>query len=218
MTRALLAQMTTTARFRLPLPREQAEEILTACYRAEVMGRRREYDPTFTAAAIRHIAASLTAESPRLGIMLCGLYGLGKTTMLRAIGAAIRTLSREIPGNPRLLIVGAREITARFRDAKTMASIRNERLLAIDDLGTEPKELLDYGNATMPVCDIIEHRYAQQLYTLLSTNLNPREVTARYGERVGDRLNEMMDIVPFGGTSYRKAQKAATDAASGHGL
>lgn len=37
----------------------------------------------------------------------------------------------------------------------------------VDDLGVEPREIMDYGNVFTPLVDLITLRYDEQLYTIL---------------------------------------------------
>ena len=79
-------------------------------------------------------------------------------------------------------------------------------MLGIDDLGTEPLEVLDYGNVLNPVVDLLMKRYDEQLFTLITTNLRPQEIREKYGERMADRFNEMMEKIIYKNVSYRLAQ------------
>ena len=47
-------------------------------------------------------------------------------------------------------------------------------VLGIDDLGTEPSEVSDYGNVYTPVIDLLTKRYEEQLFTIITTNLTPQ--------------------------------------------
>lgn len=55
-------------------------------------------------------------------------------------------------------------------------------MLAIEDMGREPTEVLDYGNILNPVIDLIEYRYDAQLFTVITTNLNKKEIRASMGQ------------------------------------
>ena len=92
------------------------------------------------------------------------------------------------------------------RDADALAAHHNIfdcDLLIIDDLGTEPREVMDYGNITNPTVDILTRRYENQLFTIISTNLTPPDFSQVYGERIADRMREMMEKIPFNNYSYR---------------
>ena len=70
-------------------------------------------------------------------------------------------------------------------------------VLAIDDIGLEPTEVLDFGNAINPVIEVLEHRYRQQLFTFITTNLTPKQIREKYGDRVADRFNEIMKCIVY---------------------
>ena len=73
----------------------------------------------------------------------------------------------------------------------------------IDDLGIEPVEVMDYGNIMTPVIDLLTKRYEAQLFTIVTTNLDPKDIRKRYGDRIADRLNEMMAKIVYRNPTYR---------------
>ena len=79
----------------------------------------------------------------------------------------------------------------------------DKEILAIDDLGTEPREIIEYGNVLSPIIDLISYRYEHQLPTIITSNLTPQQISEVYGKRIGDRLKETTEIVPFLNGSYR---------------
>ena len=81
-------------------------------------------------------------------------------------------------------------------------------MLGIDDLGTEPSEVLDYGNVYTPVIDLLTKRYEEQLFTVITTNLTPQQIREHYGDRIADRLNEMVKKIVFSNGTYRTDQLA----------
>ncbi len=76
-------------------------------------------------------------------------------------------------------------------------------MLGIDDLGTEPSEVMDYGNVYTPVIDLLTKRYEEQLFTVITTNLTPQQIRGHYGDRIADRLNEMVKKIVFNNGTYR---------------
>lgn len=76
-------------------------------------------------------------------------------------------------------------------------------MLGIDDLGTEPSEVLDYGNVYTPVIDLLTKRYEEQLFTVITTNLTPQQIREHYDDRIADRLNEMVEKIVFKNGTYR---------------
>lgn len=204
----LLARKTIQPRFRLPTTTEQANDILLAAYKAEVESRHRTfvYDGK-TRANINKLAEFLTNESPKFGIMFCGICGNGKTTMIHALQSALNYMSDYNAFNSErkgIRIIDAKDVTAYARDTKNFSSLRITEMLAIEDMGREPTEILDYGNILNPVIDLLEYRYNQQLFTIITTNMRAEDIREKYGDRIADRFNEMLNVIIFGNASYRK--------------
>lgn len=86
---------------------------------------------------------------------------------------------------------------------KDWRSLMDKDILAIDDHGTEPRKIIEYGNVLSPIIDIISYRYEHQLPTIITSNLTPQQISEVYGKRIGDRLKETTEIVPFLNGSYR---------------
>ena len=76
-------------------------------------------------------------------------------------------------------------------------------MLAIEDMGREPAEILEFGNTASPVIDLLEYRYDNQLFTFITTNLTPAQIREKYGNRIADRFNEMMETIVFKNGTYR---------------
>ena len=83
-------------------------------------------------------------------------------------------------------------------------------MLGIDDLGEEEPTLMNYGNRVTPVIDLISYRYNRMLFTMVTTNLTPAQIRATYGDRIADRFNEMMLILPYKSPSFRTPQPNAS--------
>lgn len=75
-------------------------------------------------------------------------------------------------------------------------------ILLLDDVGTEPYEVKEYGNSYLPFTQLIECRYNKGLTTVMTTNLSIDEINTRYGTRIADRVNEFHTI-KWSGESYR---------------
>jgi len=71
------------------------------------------------------------------------------------------------------------------------------------NIGTDPREIIEYGNVLSPIIDLISYRYEHQLPTIITSNLTPQQISEVYGKRIGDRLKETTEIVPFLNGSYR---------------
>lgn len=166
-----------------------------------------------TESKLRTIARCLTTPSPKFGIILCGVCGNGKTTTLKALQSAINFLNanKMFEENTGMPIVPARDIAAVVKDTKMFNLYCQRPLLAVDDMGREPAEILEYGNILNPVSDLIEYRYNALLFTVIATNLTPKQITEKYGRRIADRFNEMLHVLIYEHETYRKPNKTESE-------
>lgn len=206
----LLHQKTSKEYFKWPLTQQQAEDLLLAAYMAEVESRNRVYiDDSNTRNNISRIARHLVAPK-KFGLMLAGTCGNGKTSLLKAIQSATNflNLKYEVRSDREekiaISIIDVKDIIANCKDYQMMEVYKKTPYLGIDDMGKEPKEVLDYGNVCNPVIDLIEYRYDKQLTTFITTNLTPDEFKDKYGERITDRFREMIEKIVFNDGSYRR--------------
>lgn len=127
-------------------------------------------------------------QQQRPWLLILGGVGRGKTIVMRCLLAAIAA------GNPkpRQVYCNAR-ILAQNEDMQVKA--KNAELLAIDDIGTEPAEVKNYGTATQPIAAVVEFRYDANLPIYFTTNLRGGELNERYGSRIVSRMNEMCGVV-----------------------
>ena len=69
-------------------------------------------------------------------------------------------------------------------DIKKYLELKYVDILGIDDLGIEMIETLEYGNVCTPIVDLLSSRYEHQNTTIITSNLTPRQVREKYGERI----------------------------------
>lgn len=200
----------------LNISAEDLQMLLTCAYAEQVQSRGHQYHPTDdTLLAISQVATALTTPGHRFGLFLCGTYGNGKTTMLRALHSVTRQLQAWRYPVSSLLLLDARDIRMAYLESNNPKSdlppqmdwdvlCTRRKLLAIDDMGKEPAQQMNYGTIISPMHEIIEKRYERRLFTAISTNTQPNRIAADYGERVADRLREMMHIIPFTAKSFRQ--------------
>lgn len=140
-------------------------------------------------------------------LLLLGPTGTGKTH--QAYGA-IRELA--ITGvAASWVITTAADLYAALRPRHGIDSeaefrrYRNASILLVDDLGAErkPTEFTEEVNFRL-----INWRYEHQLPTLITSNLVPKEISARLGDRVTSRLIEMCERVVFKGPDRRRGEAA----------
>ena len=158
-------------------------------------------------------ATEITATSPedydseKFGLFFSGMCGNGKTTWLKAIRTLINSLNLRHPqtnSSYSVSLWNARELAYRCKDEyQEWARIARLPILAIDDFGTDPKEIISFGNCLTPMIDLITKRYEEQLFTLFTTNLTFSQIKEKYEERIADRLIEMVVPIRFGNGSYR---------------
>ena len=99
--------------------------------------------------------------------------------------------------------IKATDIATVYANRSDFKILCNDEFLAIDDIGCEPAEVMSYGNILTPTVELLMARYDMQLYTMFTTNIMPKKIKDRYGERIADRLREMMYIIPFTNQTYR---------------
>ena len=210
-------------RFRLPYTHQQVYDMLYQACRVEVSLRHRSFNASQQyQKMLLDIAQWLTSDESTFGLFLCGGAGNGKTTILLALQNLINflrsdePLSKRIFPMPGFMIVSAKHLVemakafnnpSRDNDALVakFKQARDIEILAIDDLGTEPRESMHYGDFVMAATDILTHRYDMQLCTLVTSNLAPADIASYYDERIADRFREMMHIINFGAEqSFRK--------------
>lgn len=202
LTRLAISRKTIKPRFRFPLSTQQAQDMLTAFYNAEVWSRQRNFiNDAYTQDNISQIARYLSNESSKIGLLLCGTCGNGKTTCLYALRSMTNFLNeQDMFEDPKtgIVIYSAKDIAyyARCEYQKFM-SIRHTPIIAIDDMGQEPNEVIDYGNIQNPIVELISYRYNEQLPTFVTTNQDPDGIKEKYGIRISDRFREMFDVVVF---------------------
>lgn len=206
----LLQRRTTKPTFKLPnVDTEQTVDLLMTAVQAEVSYRHGTLQKTQELNEVISEAAKwLTGnvESHKCGLLLCGRCGNGKTTLMRAIESVIDVFDLKSEYGKFLYVkrCTAKDIVLSAKTShEAFIEVCRTPLLGVDDLGNEPAEVMDYGNVLSPITDLIETRYELQLPTIVTTNLTPKEIRNRYGNRIADRFREMMHRVVFESDTYR---------------
>ena len=198
----LTRQKTTKDLFRWPCSYDDALMMLTAAYEREVALRGMKCKiPDEVSTYLQQIAQMMTSKSTKCGILLCGNCGNGKTTTMNAFLSVSKYLAT--PGID-IESTSARRISQIAKNEDIMMTAKGTKVLCIDDMGLEPTEVLDYGNAINPVIEIMEHRYRQQLFTFITTNLTPSQIREKYGDRIADRFNETTKCIVYTNPTFRR--------------
>lgn len=193
----------------MPYQEPQVRKMLTAAVMAEVEYRHRRYIKSAEMDEYIEQAAHWLTHQDKFGLLLCGVPGNGKTTLMRAIQLLLSALELQDEYNERLCLVttDAREIARLNKsDYAAFNAYKRKPMLGLDDMGLEPTEVMDYGNILNPVVDLLSYRYDEQLFTIVTTNLRPQEIREKYKDRIADRFNEMMTKIIFRNNSYRTQQ------------
>lgn len=101
----------------------------------------------------------------------------------------------------------AQEITDFFVDNGNITDFKQRKILAIQDLGSEPQEVLHMGNRFDVLRHLIEFRGDKtDEITLVTSNLKlgGQRMVERYGDRVTSRLFQMCNYFEIKGKDRRK--------------
>jgi hypothetical protein len=155
-------------------------------------------------------------DRPRRGLLMWGPVGVGKTGIAASV---FNALLEKLPPDATALFVDVSDLLRRKQDsysgsdedrrrmAAAMAAIRKADLLVLDDLGDAARNGSTTTDKREIVYDIIHSRYNDdQGITIVTTNLSPAEQEQQWGDRLADRLWDMMLIVQVGGVNMRRRQ------------
>lgn len=138
----------------------------------------------------------------RRNLLLTGPTGLGKTFMLNCIAARLLDRGTAVLRLTAYKMLEAMRRYHRGQDDGGLDMMLHAEMLIIDDLGTEP--MLE--NITVEYLFILlNERRSSGLPTLIATNLTPRELQARYTERIFSRLvdRSQTEVLRFAGSDVR---------------
>jgi DNA replication protein DnaC len=134
------------------------------------------------------------------GIILCGPYGTGKTTILEIIKRIIEKVTIK-----RITFVSSMKLPELFEEKGMDYYYR--RPIILDEIGREAKEINDYGTKKYPMIELLTHRYNHKALTFGTSNFSEDKLTGKnciYGEYIGERLKEMFNFIELKGNSRRK--------------
>ena len=172
----------------------------------------KEYDSKYATSPYEHMSSifktckEFAYNFPNCseGFVMCGLTGLGKTHLSLAIASEV------ISKGFAVIYSTASEITRKMSDRyfhreqnsdlDYLNLIVETDLFILDDLGTE----FDSAFSKSAIFDIINSRIPIHRPTIINTNLSPRDLEKKYGERIVSRIFSTLNTLSFTGTDNRK--------------
>lgn len=144
-------------------------------------------------------AADFSRRSPSL--LLYGKTGLGKTHLSLAIaGKAVESGYGVIYTSAQNLFNRLEKEKFGRSDGNTEETIFDCDLLIIDDLGAE----FTTQFTVSALYNIVNSRELEGKPTIISTNLNPEQLTSTYGERIASRILSNFVMLYFDGSDIRQ--------------
>ena len=140
------------------------------------------------------------------GLLVYGDFGVGKTALFTIIRAIGRDLCKFNYYNFWFSQISAGSFVENYMTSTNRgdSTFKLENFykgkLYIDDLGYEKKAF----NRDEILGDILFERNRNACKTFVTTNLKPFDLSEKYGQRIGDRLPEMFNIISWRGESFRK--------------
>ena len=156
-------------------------------------------DSEYFCQIIENIADWLTSTKYNKNLNICGSVGIGKSTILRAIMDLMNGTS---VAYHKTLITANSVADIAINSDSSWERIITIPILLVDDVGTEPYEVREYGNSYLPFTQLVEERYNRNLTTIITTNLSMDDINNRYGLRIADRIGEYHTI-KYNRRSYR---------------
>jgi DNA replication protein DnaC len=138
------------------------------------------------------------------GIMLQGKYGCGKTLILETYSLLHNHVIRKFSlRHPLLTFIKSMELQEQI--IKQSASAFAKRPLIIDEFGRESKTVMDYGNISRPISELLSLRSDTGTLTHGTTNFTLATLSSDefYGGMIGDRLKAMFNFITLKGESRR---------------
>lgn len=140
------------------------------------------------------------------GIYIGGKVGCGKTLLMQSFCEILHLIS-----NRTVEMIPATQLFQRIIDDGINSMSR--RPLFIDELGREQLEMNAYGNKIRPIADLMALRYNNGARTFFTSNFklttlskgrNEKGELIGYGQYIGERIQEMCNIVELPGESRRE--------------
>lgn len=127
-------------------------------------------------------------------IIFYGGYGLGKT--YTSVGLACHF----IKNNKAAKFIRSNEYVERITRFEDMSFFKNASILVLDEIGDQSVD----SRYVTHIRELLIHRDAMRLKTIMTTNMNVGDLLGYLGGRVWDRMSSSLYLVDFGnGRSLR---------------
>lgn len=133
------------------------------------------------------------------GLLISGVSGLGKTFLFELV--------KNNPLNPVKIISMIDVADAVKEEGFYHIQRRSERIVYLDDVGTEQATINYFGTKINWFKDFIEKIYPVKSSfknLVISTNLNANDLEENYGSRVRSRMREMFNVINVHGKDRRR--------------
>lgn len=150
---------------------------------------------------------------PDRGLYIAGNPGSGKTTAVRVLRMLLSEIGAKYTYGTDLAAMRWIDRTAAMicndyaRDG-SFAQAQSERVLCVQDLGSEPRETLYMGNRHEVLRELLELRGdTPGRFTIITSNFNMASIRKAYGDRVWSRLHTMCNYLVLAGDDWRLSRK-----------
>ena len=147
---------------------------------------------------------------PQKGLYIYGNVGTGKSMLLDVFRTFCRYYHINVKYGDQIAPLAwttyrADDICDLFSQDGDLHRWKETKSLCVQDLGTEPTELLYMGNRRRVLRSILEARGdVYDRLTLISSNFPPNALADAYGSRVQSRIVQMCNPIYLGGSDRRK--------------
>lgn len=143
-----------------------------------------------------------------VGVLLHGDYGVGKTHLVTAIANQLvyeHGVSAYFTSLPDLVAKIQLAMKRYDDDEDPRKLVKGIDILILDDLGREKPS--DWTQQIL--FEIVDHRYRSKKPILITSNLNPQQLSHQVGEATMSRLINMSHIIEVRGIDYRTMHRQA---------
>ena len=147
------------------------------------------------------------ADNDSRGLICVGTCGLGKSVICSQAIPYLFGRHFEIDSK----VVTAVEMNRRVDELLDYCG--RDRVIVVDDLGTESAETVTFGNRRKPFCELVDTAERTGTLLIITTNLrttrdndvrrNYPSIETRYGVPTLDRLRAITKVIKFSGKSMR---------------